>query len=281
MGQESVRITARQEFRLREKLDGILDLARPRPRQFSGAMMRLEKVAVWLDPQRATVKPSPVTARPNPELVHGLFVPSDVQIKNVKCWNQRSGWGFSEEDFAKLPPPPAWPDSPLVAVVLTPYLPDTPEVKGVQRTFDEHWAIAAARQRNSWRWDELLSDPEHLQLFPGITHEPGLRWEVVDLGANWDPKNDIAPLAVRSPERSPHAAILAAAAHHPVWVRQMDGVTIPYVWLSGYQVTVPGRSAWQHVPWLYWDRGSRQVQLSADLRDDCYGSTAVPARSGA
>jgi hypothetical protein len=33
-----------------------------------------------------------------------------------------------------------------------------------------------------------------------------------------------------------HAEVLAAAAHFPQWIRAMDGKTIPYTWLSGYEV---------------------------------------------
>lgn len=187
--------------------------------------------------------------------IRGFFTLLGGQIAQVREWSREYGWGFTDEDFLRVAVnSPAWPEDRLTAVVLVPYL------DIVERTFDALWNLAASRQENSWRQESLLSDSEHLRLLPGITH-PGqtLRWETIDLGAN----RRRAPKDARNPKSSPHAAILAAAALHPIWVRVMDGNATPFVWLPGYQVTVPGRGRWESVPALGFGRADREVQLGA------------------
>lgn len=195
----------------------------------------------------------------DPDLIHSMFVSPQTQLANVRSWNLERGWDFIEAHFVQAAAELealTWPSDRLTVLVLVPYL-DT-----VQRTFEELWAVASAAQPNNWRWDELKSDAEHLRLLEGIEHVPGLRWEVIDLGANWDPREGIRPVDVRA-ANSAHAGVLAAAGHFPKWVQAMDGTKVPYVWLPGYQVTIPGSEAWRYVPCLSWDRGDREVDLGA------------------
>ena len=204
----------------------------------------------------------------NPELINEMFVPVDVQIANVRDWNLTRGWNLIEAHFIEAQAAAqqlVWPDDSLTAHVLVPYL-DT-----VQRTFDELWGIAATRQSSNWRWDGLNSDSKHLRLLEGIEHQPGLRWETIDLGAD----RNARPRDVRN-ARSAHAGVLAAAAHFPKWVTAMDGDKVPYVWIPGYEATVPGKDAWQDVPYLYWNRISRQVELRAYWSDYRYQWWAAP-----
>ncbi|MFY9484282.1 MAG: hypothetical protein WAP74_01510 [Patescibacteria group bacterium] len=208
------------------------------------------------------------------QLIHGLFVPPEVQIENVRHWNEQKKWGFGKNVLADLSKPPAWPDDRLVAVVLVPYLWD------VQATFDGLWGIAASRQKNHWRWPDFRSDAQHLRLLQGIEHKPGLRWEVMDLAANWDRKDGVSPESVRSAASSPHAGILAAAAHHPKWVQAMDGVKLPHVWIPGYEATIPGCGRWQCVPYLVFYRDDREVHFGADDRCHRNPLCAVPALRG-
>ncbi len=210
----------------------------------------------------------------------GLFVSPEQQVENLRRWNDQYGWGFTEEDFESLPDAP---DSPggLIAVVLVPYLGtgtvrsssiDISEIGGVQRTFDALWQVAGSQQPNAWRWDGMKSDKEHLRLLEGIEHPTGLRWEVIDLGAN----RGTASADVRTADDSPHAGILAAAAHHPQWVQAMDGDKVPYVDLPGYQVTVDGDEPWRYVPYLGWARIYRGVGLGARWDDYRRPSDGVP-----
>jgi hypothetical protein len=39
------------------------------------------------------------------------------------------------------------------------------------------------------------------------------------------------------PPRNMFAPLTEQLAHFPRWIRSMDGVSVPFVWLSGYQIT--------------------------------------------
>lgn len=209
-------------------------------------------------------------------LIQGMFVSPETQLANMRSWNLERGWGFIDAYFIEAEAAlkdMSWPSDRLTALVLVPYL-DT-----VQRTFDELWAVAAGIQPNNWRWEELKSGKKNLRLLEGIEHKPGLRWEIIDLGANWDGQTGRRPVDVRD-ANSAHAGVLASAAHFPKWVQSMDGVKVPYVWLPGYQVTVPGFEAWTIVPYLIWSRDRREVQLDAYWSGHRYQSWAAPVVSG-
>lgn len=94
--------------------------------------------------------------RSKPRLIHSMFTPPEGQIKLVQKWNMERNWGFGEKDFAGLGPAPQWSRLRLIAVVLEVCL-DT-----IGQTFEELWAVARSRQPQAVRWDQLLSDLEHI-----------------------------------------------------------------------------------------------------------------------
>lgn len=200
-----------------------------------------------------------------------FFIPPEKQLELARQRNAERQWGFTKANFEALGVPPAWPDGYLCAVVLDVSL-DT-----VSRTFEEGWHFTKSVQPGEWRWPEVKSDEAHLKLLDGIAHQRGLLWRVVDLAANWDKKDGIAPVTVRSPKSSPSSAVLWAASYFPELVRAMDGVKVPYWWLAGYQLSVSGSQPWSCVPRLRWDRDVHQVELSAIGASGCCGDRAVPA----
>lgn len=200
------------------------------------------------------------------------FVSPELQVENLQRWNDEFDLGIPKKWFEQLGVSPVAPDERLVVVTLVPYLKGKRGVSGVQRTFDALWKITASVQPNDYRGPLMQSDSEHLRLLEGIEHEPGLRWEVIDLGVN----KDQAPKAVRDPSNSAHAGVLATAAHHPEYVQAQNGNDVPYLWLPGYQVNVDGGAPWRSVPYLYWIRICRRVRLSADRYDARRPGDAVP-----
>ena len=197
----------------------------------------------------------------NPVLIHDMFVSPEAQLANVRSWNTRQAWNFTEEDFRDAETALeqlTWPSDRLSVLVLVPYL------ASVGNTFDELCIVAFEQQSNHWRWVELKGSSDNLRLLEGIEHKPGLRWEVIDLGANWDTQSGIgiSPMDVRD-ANSAHAGVLAAASHFPRWVQAMDGIKVPYVWVPGYQVTIRGFGAWMCVPCLEWHPDDREVRLLA------------------
>ena len=169
-----------------------------------------------------------------------MFVPPLVQLLNLSRWNQRRGWGFSEDDISILmdeipaePPAPGDGKLQLAARVLEIHLPDGPDgMPGYRRTFDELWDIVV--QEQGMRPFHLfgLGPNVRLALNHGEVHAPGLRWRVIDFGHGLGE----SPRRASHGAGRPHAGLLAAAAHFPLWLRHMDGKHVPYAWLSGYEL---------------------------------------------
>lgn len=200
-----------------------------------------------------------------------MFAGPDVQLANLARWNRARGWGFTVEQFeaaaASVPEPPAEPDGgalQLKARVLEIGLPAGPDgAPGHRRTFDELWDIVALEQGaipchlmglatafGMTEGAERRPVVTRLDLAPGETHRPGLRWRTIDFGHGWpDPDPACAKLCGLAPRRLPrgteraHAGILSAAAHFPLWLARMDGKNVPYAWLPGYRLAnVPGET---------------------------------------
>ncbi|MBA3339734.1 MAG: hypothetical protein H0T54_08340, partial [Geodermatophilaceae bacterium] len=190
-----------------------------------------------------------------------LFVPLTEQMANVRRWNAERGWGMDPAELNAIDLTPRPHADPLVVDLIAVYLDDLPldngegKLDGVRRTFHELWDLAAEQQPRSWFWDWVRDRynprPKPVRLLPGIIHWPGVRRMTVDLGAHWQPGEHIRPSNIRGPD-SAHAEILAAAAHFPRWPRAMDGRSVPYIWLSGYQVTYPEVSTHLRLPGLAW-----------------------------
>ena len=215
-------------------------------------------------------------SRPAPP--ENMFAPLDQQLANVQRWNEEREWGFTQRELAAIDLTPQPHDDPLVTDVLAVYLPATKSMGSVQRTCHELWTLAAEQQPHSWAWDHRWPDsPKPVRLLAGNEHEPGVRRVALDLGAHWTPGRYLRPIRVRGAD-SAHAEILAAAAHFPDWARAMDGKSVPYIWLSGYQVTIPERSIDIHLPVLAWVRHRATLSLTAYFADHAHSGFASPVR---
>ena len=201
-------------------------------------------------------------------------------------WNKEYGLGFRRDHFCDARYQAeriTWPtENPFLDAVVVPYLPEKDGVPGYIRTFLFLWQRAREQQDRSWQWNpaydgELTS--KRIRLLEGIEHRPGLRVELIDLGANWDKDSSIAPESVRSSDTSPHAGVLAAAAEDPDWIRQMDGVNVPHVWVPGYELNVPDDGLWQRVSRLSLG-DARKLRLNADPPTHCFKGWAVPQFAG-
>jgi hypothetical protein len=143
------------------------------------------------------------------ELIHEMFISPGKQLDLARERSMERDWCFTDDDFAALGEPPTWPEDKLSVVVLD------ISIDTVEHTFEEAWHFAASVQPNHWRWNELKSDADHLRLLPGITHKRGLRWRVVDLGANLDKAQGMSPREVRRSSISPSSEVLWAASYFP------------------------------------------------------------------
>lgn len=219
----------------------------------------------------------------------GIFVPLTEQIANVRRWNDDREWGFSVAEINAIDLTPRAHSDPLVVDLIAVYLPDgelseeREHLGGVRRTCHELWRVAADRQPQAWGWDWMReahpNRPKPVRLLPGIAHRPGLRRVTVDLGAHWVPGRHIRPRNVRGHD-SAHAEILAAAGHFPGWARAMDGSSVPFIWLSGYQVTFPEATTDKRVPGLAWVDYRRTLSLTVDWVDHSHSGWASPVILG-
>jgi hypothetical protein len=220
---------------------------------------------------------APAEGRPAPP--DDMFVTVAEQLENVRRWNEERGWGFGTADFSAVDVSPERHADPLVVDVIAVYLPGDQELDGVRRTCDELWALVSDQHPNAWCWDEKCWDTrlvgrKQVRVLHGIGHQPGIRRVTLDLGAHWDPQNPTRSIDVRGVD-SAHAEVLAAAAHFPNWVRAMDGRSVPYALLSGYQVTLVEQESWRRLPCLSWNESRRTVSLTAhwaDVYGPCWAS---------
>lgn len=214
-----------------------------------------------------------------------MFVPLTEQLANVRHWNEDGGWGLPAAELDAIDLTPRTHADPLVVDLIAVYLDDLPErdgeapLDGVRRTCDELWKLASVQQPNTWFWDWVRDRynprPKPVRLLPGIIHWPGVRRMTVDLGAHWVPGQHIRPSVIRGPG-SAHAEILAAAAHFPRWARAMDGISVPFIWLSGYQVTYPEESAHLRLPGLAWVEYRQMLSFTVDRIDRAHSGWASP-----
>ncbi|MBA2308050.1 MAG: hypothetical protein H0W01_01820 [Pseudonocardiales bacterium] len=216
-----------------------------------------------------------------------LFVPLTEQLANVRRWNEDLEWGFSEADFDAIDLTESHHSQPLVADVIVPYLDDIylgddeDFMDGVRHTCDELWSLAAAQQAYAWCFDWLWAEYDGrrkpVRLLPGIEHRPGIRRVAVDLGAHWRPSRHIRPGQIRG-VNSAHAEVLAAAAHFPQWAAAMDGKRVPFVWISGYQVTWPPQpeSVQSRLLSLAFVRYRHSLSLTVDWAEHSHQGFASP-----
>jgi hypothetical protein len=233
--------------------------------------------------RRGVVRPGAVRGLPPAY----LFVPLAEQLENVLRWNEDRQWGFAEAELDAIDLTPRTHPDPLVVDLLAVFLDaeyrgeDEGEMDGVRRTCHEMWSVAAERQLNTWCWDWIRdayeSRPKPVRLLPGVEHRPGVRRVTVDLGAHWTPGRHIRPRAIRGPA-SAHAEILAAAAHFPRWARAMDGVSVPFIWLAGYQVTYPAAATDERLLAMAWVQYRRTLSLGIARADHSFSGWAAPVR---
>ncbi len=217
-----------------------------------------------------------------------MFVPLIEQMANVRRWNRERDWELDAAELDAIDLTPRTHADPLVVDLIAVYLDDLPAVEGpdghdsqdgVRRTYRELWTIAGEQQPTSWYWDWVRDRydprPMPIRLLPGIIHWPGVRRMTVDLGAHWAPGEHLRPSSLRGPA-SAHAEILAAAAHFPAWARAMDGASVPFIWLSGYQVTHPAESTHLRLPGLAWVGYRETLSLTVDRVDRAHTGWASP-----
>ena len=212
-------------------------------------------------------------------LLDRMFVSLPQQLDNVRRWNEERRWGFSATDLDSVDLTPTTESKSLVVDLIAVYLEGNAQLNGVRRTCHELWTLAAEWHPHVWCWDwysdKWEDSPKPVRLREGIAHRPGIRRVTVDLGAHFEPDRYLRPSRAHGPE-SAHAEVLAVAAHFPRWIRAMDGKTVPYAWLSGYEVMIRERPSPERIPALSWSGLRRTVSLTAGWTNHAHSGWASP-----
>ncbi|MGH3934580.1 MAG: hypothetical protein ACRDS1_06325 [Pseudonocardiaceae bacterium] len=208
-----------------------------------------------------------------------IFVSLREQLDNIREWNEEREWGFRAHDFGAIDLIPPVRKATLVVDLLAVYLSGNDELDGVRRTCHELWTLAAEQQPQTWSWDwywdKWKERPKPVRLCDGIVHRPGIRRVTVDLSAHFEPGRHVRPSTVRGRD-SAHAEVLAAAAHFPRWVRAMNGKTVPYTWLPGYEVMIEERPCPERLPALSWTDFRHTMSLTAAWAEHAHSGWAAP-----
>lgn len=236
------------------------DQHRAMERRWADVLRRISGMGTTLNPQlvldrlqemiempAGASQPSNLPPVRMPRLINGLFSPPAWKIANVRRWNSVFEWGFTEEDFKNLPPPPPVPDLLCATVVLVPYL-ETPlkTYRELRKVIEfEHWASDLSGMILLEGWGDAL-------YVCGVEHKPGLRWEVIDMAGGQMFRDETSQgrgtgggvvsafdtKLLPPAERLPHAGVLAELAHSPYWARSLssNGGTAPEIWIPGYVI---------------------------------------------
>ncbi len=201
-----------------------------------------------------------------------LFTPPEAQLTVMEGWNADFGWGLPAEVFgcaeAMIPNLDPVGEDPCSVLVLTPSLAggalsDGTPVGPVGRTFRALWDRAVAVQKKGGTMGIVASMPDPitdcLSLRDGTLPSPGLAWERITLqhqcgNRSFEHAKKAIPPSRRAQAFLCAASVLAAAALHPRWLKEIsrpeheDDETDRSIWLPGYALTPPaGR---MRAPWM-------------------------------
>lgn len=199
-----------------------------------------------------------------------LFLMPDAQIQQLRDWNARHNLGIADRDFVRAERrAPQWPPGYLSALVLVPYL-DNQQV-----TLEALLKIISTRYDKAYAWSGF-QNPNAFGIRLGSNDDRRvLRWETIDFGCH----RGCSPASFSNAGMLPHVGVLSAVAHHVNWVKAMDGVGVPFVWLSGYILRSPLSGQWVGAPRLTymldnWKQST--VRLSYEETSSTHAHYAVP-----
>lgn len=201
-----------------------------------------------------------------------LYTPPEAQLSLMEGWNDAFGWGLPADAFeraeAALPKLLPCGEDPCSLLVLTPSLaagtlPDGTPVGPIGRTFQALWdqAVAVQKKGGSMGIVASMSDPivDCLSLREGTLPPPGLSWERITLqyqcgNRSFENAKEALHASVRPRAFLCAAGVLAAAALHPRWLKEVSkpdhehDETDHSIWLPGYALTpLHGRP---RAPWV-------------------------------
>jgi hypothetical protein len=144
------------------------------------------------------------------------------------------------------------------------------------------WSVIVSSQPRSSRWLGAVIDDDHLRLAePVAQYSAGIHRVRLNLVANWRPASgrtveQVRAAAVQQNRLVAHAEVLAAYGLHPQLLERLDGDTLPFVDLAGFELRLPGDSSWNLCPSVYWPRGGQRVDMDVYFVDGIGYDWAAP-----
>jgi hypothetical protein len=139
-----------------------------------------------------------------------------------------------------------------------------------KETLDNWWKVIAASQPRSYRFEHFNSEAGYLRIAEATrNYSRGIHRVRLNLLAYWRRPRSATVLDIRREATSEgvllaHGEALAALALQPNLVAAMDGKTMPFIEVAGYECTVPVTNPWAHVPYVYWMPAQHLVCLGTD-----------------
>jgi hypothetical protein len=118
------------------------------------------------------------------------------------------------------------------------------------------WPVIRGTWPNAYRWEELKTDPDHLDQTPNTRrYAPGVHLIRLNLVAHWDPERphtteEVRTRASENGELLAHGEVLSAYGLHTHLLGMLDGKNLPYADMAGYRAKVSPAGAWQYAPCL-------------------------------
>lgn len=208
------------------------------------------------------------------QLVHGLYVPPEIQIEQFRLWNSEFGLGFGPTDINAITGDiPVFPENdPFKPLTLTWTL-DT-----LARTLKVKADILATVVK-AYYVNPILFEEDAVRLTPTkkgdipVFPERQLSWSVDNLVAN----KGKAPRDCTE-QRLSGVELLDIATQHPKTLQAQNGTDMPYWNLGGIQVDPDRDGSFGSPPYLYWDRDDQGFGLNVGRADDADSGWSVPVR---
>ncbi|TAK89176.1 hypothetical protein EPO04_03710 [Patescibacteria group bacterium] len=207
-----------------------------------------------------------------------LFASAEDILTRFRERAELRGWPITAKPGGHLARNmPRFPTDSLAALCLKIWL------GSAEKTAEELWAWVVDSHPNSWQYGGLKFDPEYFELLDPSRYgdEPSVEWEVIDLGAYWEPESGRTVLEVReqAAARSDVLAdfeVLTVAALHPNYIQAQDGESVPYLDVAGVKTTLPGgEPCAPYISWNQYRRGVGLLMSTVDYRNDEWAAPVI------
>ena len=163
------------------------------------------------------------------------------QLEDAKRLNKEKGWGFLDECLDIKIPDIYLGENELLFLAVE--FPRKSRIGTVNRTFTEQFKVIRKRMTERGivftTWDNIKTDLIHLRYHPKVKPKIGFRWVVLDYAPSEKFSNDYRVFDLWSlgdVNCHPGPEILSAIMFCPDWCLAMNGMDVPFVYLTGYHI---------------------------------------------